>query len=185
MTPYSLLILHHSLPPNGSGIRMRHPFCKFVAPLISPLIGTFIGAGLLCYSVGAAAALGGPVSTIATEQVRIKATLRTQNIANTGNVNYSVHELTTEIGTVIREYADASGTVFAVTWQGPTKPDLDLLLGQYFQTFLAAPAQPGTGPKFINQPGLVVFSGGHPRAFAGRAYLPGLIPTGVDINALP
>ncbi|MET0379807.1 MAG: DUF2844 domain-containing protein [Spongiibacteraceae bacterium] len=159
---------------------MRYSFCRFIAP------------ALLCYSVGAAAELGGPVSTIATEQARIDTTLRTQNIAGTGsdvgmdaNANYSVHERTTEIGTLIREYADASGTVFAVTWQGPAKPDLDLLLGRYFQTFVAAPSQPGTGPKQINQPDLVVFSGGHPRAFVGRAYLPGLIPTGVDINALP
>jgi hypothetical protein len=159
---------------------MHHPLYKFIAAFIAP--------GLLCYSVGAVAELGGHISTIATEQVRMKATLRTQNMADTSRnatANFSVHELTTEIGTLIREYADPSGTVFAVTWQGPAKPDLDVLLGKYFQTFLAAPAQPGTGPKFINQPELVVFSGGHPRAFAGRAYLPGLIPTGVDIHVLP
>lgn len=158
---------------------MHQSFCRFIAP------------ALLLYSIGAAAELGAPVSAIADEQVRMKATLRAQNIidpsdnAAANTVNYSVHELTNEIGTVVREYADANGTVFAVTWQGPAKPDLDLLLGRYFQTFVAAPSQPGTGPKYLNQPDLVVFSGGHPRAFTGRAHLPALVPTGVDIDALP
>lgn len=155
---------------------MHHVFCRFVA------------APLLCYSVAAAAELGGHSSAITSEQLRIKATLRRQDIADPArpaSINYSVYELTSEIGTRIREYADASGIVFAVTWQGPAKPNLDMLLGRHFQAFIAAPSQPGTGPKYLKRPDLVVFSGGHPRAFVGRAYLPALIPAGVDINALP
>jgi hypothetical protein len=37
----------------------------------------------------------------------------------------------------------------------------------------------GRRPLVIEQPGLVVQIGGHPRAFAGRAYVPEMLPTGV------
>ena len=41
-----------------------------------------------------------------------------------------VHEISTARMTV-REYVNADGTIFAVTWKGWSEPDLDQLLGPY------------------------------------------------------
>jgi hypothetical protein len=85
---------------------------------------------------------------------------------------------------VVREYASASGKVFAVAWRGPFLPDMKQLLGSYFEEFQkAAQAQNrrgGHGPLIIQQPGLVVELGGHMRSFAGRAYLPDEMPRDVQ-----
>lgn len=135
----------------------------------------------------ARAELGGNVSTIQADQTKLKATLRTQTINNT-NANYSMHEMITDIGTTAREYSNERGTVFAVTWTGPTKPDLHQLLGHYFNTFVtAAYARKNrtvADPVVVNQSDLVLHSGGHMRAFYGRAYVPSLVPEGVAIDAL-
>lgn len=142
-------------------------------------------AAIVFSSGGAQAELGGNVTSVQSDQIRMKATLQAR-VANVATP-YSVHTLSTEIGVIIHEYADAAGTVFAVTWSGPTKPNLRQLLGRYFEPFISASAstkKPGTGPITINQTDLVVFSGGHPRAFFGSAHVPALVPAGVDIHAL-
>ena len=80
----------------------------------------------------------------------------------------------------MREFLNLDGIVFAVTWDGPVLPDLQTLLGANFATYMQALAvlkQPGLQRSLrIASPGLVVESGGHLRAYAGRAYLPALIP---------
>jgi hypothetical protein len=156
---------------------MRYPIRLLIAPL------------LLCSAVAHAelgAAVSNPDNSAGSEAPRINTTLRAQATANNdAGAGYTRHETTTEIGTVIREYADSHGTVFAVSWEGPVKPDLQALLGHYFPQLLDAAAQPGRGPVQINSPELVIFSGGRPRAFFGRAYLPALVPGGVNIDVLP
>lgn len=125
-------------------------------------------------------------STAATPQPQIKVTMRTQAATATASA-YAVQQVAHETGTIVREYADTNGTVFAVSWQGPVKPDLKQLLGQYFQPFIdgsAASQHVGTGPITLRDTNLVVHSGGHPRAFFGSAYVPTLIPQGVVIDAL-
>jgi Protein of unknown function (DUF2844) len=57
-------------------------------------------------------------------------------------------------------------------------------LGSYFEQYVQAAkaqsaARMGRRPLMIEQPGLVVQSGGHPRAFSGKAYVPDMLPTGV------
>jgi hypothetical protein len=85
-------------------------------------------------------------------------------------------------GTVVHEYANASGQVFAVSWAGPFKPDLKLLLGRHFDSLAAgAAAQRGERSRLDVQTGtLVVQSGGHMGAFEGRAWLPARLPAGFD-----
>jgi hypothetical protein len=97
---------------------------------------------------------------------------------------YSVHEIKTQIGTVVREYVAPSGKVFAVAWQGPMIPDMQRLLGSYFQQFSAAAAKAresyrGRRPLNIQEPGLVMQSGGHMHAYWGRAFDPALVPQSV------
>lgn len=126
------------------------------------------------------AALGDNIGSIVNDQAKIKA-VRHSSIS-TGN--YSVQELQGENGTTIREYVSADGLIFAVAWNGPFMPDLHQLLGQYFDQFNSgvAASRTGRGPVQLEQGNLVVQSGGHMRAFTGRAYLPQAVPSGVSID---
>lgn len=129
----------------------------------------------------ALAALGDNVASVQTDGARMKATLRTAPASG-----YTVHELLLPTGTTVREYLGPTGTVFAVSWQGPFLPDLRQLLGQYFETYSAAPRSAGsTRSRMALDTGtLVMRSGGHMRAFNGIAYAPGLVPAGVNADAL-
>jgi len=75
-----------------------------------------------------------------------------------------------------------------VSWLGPVMPDLQRLLGENFESFakgVAALKSPGLKRALrIASSELVVESGGHLRAYAGRAYLPALIPAGASIADL-
>lgn len=92
--------------------------------------------------------------------------------------SYTVHESTNTDGVTVREYASAANVVFAVTWQGPTRPDMRALLGSYFPNFIAAGQSRarGTGPLIGREGDLQIESVGHQGAFAGRAYVPRLVP---------
>jgi Protein of unknown function (DUF2844) len=129
----------------------------------------------------AAAELGGNADTVSADQTHMRASLRVA-----GAARYSVHEMQTPEGTTVREYVSPAGTVFAVAWQGPMLPDLQQLLGAYFGRYADAVAEPrnGRGPVSIALPDLIVQSGGHMRAFTGRAYLPEQIPNGVELNEI-
>ena len=134
-------------------------------------------------AVPARAALGGDVTSVQADQLHVQGSLRT-----TVTSSYTVHQIQAATGTVVREYVSSSGKsagkVFGIAWQGPWPPDMRQLLGSYFEQYVqAANAQGATRvgrrPLVIEQPGLVVQIGGHPRAFAGRAYVPEMLPTGV------
>lgn len=125
------------------------------------------------------AALGGDVTTVEADRAKMQATLQT-----TSKDLYSVHEMRAANNVTVREFVSPAGKVFGVAWQGPTRPDLQQLLGSYFSTFTQAAQtqktqRPGHGPLSISQAGLVVQMGGHPRAFVGRAYVPQMMPAGV------
>ena len=129
----------------------------------------------LLMTAPAHAELGGDEASIQTDQARIQAM---RYIAR-GNA-YSVHEMRTAPGTVVREYVSPPGKVFAVSWQGPAIPDLRQILGAYFAHLQTAQAnRRGRGPMAIREPGLVLYSSGHMRAFIGQAYVPDLLPQGV------
>jgi len=134
-------------------------------------------SGFLC-TLPCYAALGGDISSVQDDQARIKASLRvTQSNA------YSVHELSSPTGVVVREFATSSGKIFAVAWHGPFHPDLQHLLGVHFAQYQQAIQSPNGraahGPLTIQQGNLVVELGGHMRDFVGRAYLSDQVPAGV------
>lgn len=112
------------------------------------------------------------------DQAHIKASLRV-----VPSEKYTLHELSSSSGATIREYASASGRVFAITWHAPALPDMKQLLGSYFEEFQQAAEarsrQGVHGPISVQLPDLVVEYGGHMRSFAGRAYLPDQIPADV------
>jgi hypothetical protein len=129
----------------------------------------------------ARASLGGGESTAADDAAHLKASIKSTDAGN-----YRIHEIVLASGTVVREFANPAGTVFAVTWSGPAIPDLKQTLGSYFDTFTAAARAPHGGHHHleIRQDQFVMQSSGHMRAFTGRAYLPQEIPAGVTVEEL-
>jgi len=99
--------------------------------------------------------------------------------------NFRMHEMQLPSGTLVREFA-ADGRVFAVTWTGPTIPNLRQILGRYFDNYVAAAGANRLGHHHlqIHQDDFVVQSGGHMRAFSGLAYLPPALPGGLKLEDL-
>lgn len=94
---------------------------------------------------------------------------------------YTDLERQLESGTVIHEYLDASGVVFAVSWSGPYIPDLKELLGVHFDAMVehaGKTARAGRSQLVLKRSDLVIVSGGHMGAFQGRAWLPAQLPAG-------
>jgi hypothetical protein len=82
-------------------------------------------------------------------------------------------------GIVVHEYANAGGTVFAVSWSGPFQPDLKALLGPWFDTYTGLAAQrkeAGHSHMAVRDADLAVVSTGRMGAFQGRAWLVSLLP---------
>jgi len=140
----------------------------------SKLSLTVVMLVMLGYPFSAAAALGGDVASVRADELELNATLRTTSASQ-----FTQFEMQLPSGTTVREYVSQAGAVFAVTWEGPSLPDLRQLLGGYFQRYVDAIQGGGVGARVIEQPGLVVYTGGHMRAFRGRAYVPQLLPQGI------
>ena len=100
---------------------------------------------------------------------------------------YTAHETQLGNDTVVSEYADQAGRVFAVSWQGPVLPDLSALLGDYFSIFKAEATRARLrglrgAPVHVELEGVVIRSQGRMGHFFGQAYAPNLIPAGVNIT---
>ncbi len=133
-----------------------------------------------------AAALGESVQSIEADRRVLKASLRVITDARFGPPRYSVHEVQTPEGTLVREYVDLSGLVFAVSWQGHFMPNLQQTLGSYFEPWQSAVRQlrKGRSPVSVVTPTLIVQSGGRSRAFFGLAYLPQQLPADISVSDL-
>jgi hypothetical protein len=127
------------------------------------------------------AALGDGAASVSADAQRLKAS--PQLIEHAA---YTVHELQAPTGTVVREFVSPAGVVFAISWRGPLKPNLPLLLGRYFADYANAARAPGSTRTHLNieQPNLIVRADGHMRSFAGLAVLPQLLPANVSEGEL-
>ncbi len=142
---------------------------------------TALIASLASIATTAHAALGGAHASIDQDRVHFAATMAT---VTTGTVHVAMLRPTN--GGTIHEYSTADGTVFAVTWRGPGRPDLRQLLGDRFDT-VSADMAARTGRRTvrlvrIRHAELVVRSQGRPGAFSGFAYDPRLIPSGFTLD---
>ncbi len=134
------------------------------------------------------AALGSTPSNFgdSTTQTRLAA----RSLAATSGAStavYTVTQSTLDSGTLVREYADASGIVFAVSWKGPTLPDLRTLLGDKFTVMTSNAAKrpkAGHSQLAVNQSDVVIVSNGHMRAFEGQAWIPSALPAGFDTSTI-
>lgn len=93
--------------------------------------------------------------------------------------NYTIHKLTYD-ETAIKEFSLPSGTVFAVSWRGPSEPDLSQILGHYYDDYKSASkrnhAQHNRSPRILKSKTIVVEKFGHMRDIRGRAYILNLLP---------
>lgn len=164
---------------------------KITPPL---LIASALYFVLLVASPVALAALG-EAAMNPPASVRQLASGAVAAVSGTGNrVQLSVRSSQLASGTVMREYLDASGKVIAIGWQGPTLPDLQLLLGSYFARYVKAqsqirvqsarPADISHRHAQLRDSDVVIESHGHLRAFQGRAYLPAMLPAGFSIDQI-
>lgn len=148
-------------------------------------LGSAIAAVVLMIASPAFAGLGENADSVQADQLHMQGSLRT-----TQAQAYTIHEIQAPTGIVVREYVSpTSGKVFAVTWQGPWPPDMRQILANYFGQYqqaaqAQATARAGRHPLLIQEPGLVVQAGGHMRSFAGRAYIPEMLPQGVTAEAI-
>jgi hypothetical protein len=131
------------------------------------------------------AALGGSVSSVDADRVHVEGAL----MRIVKNDAYALHEIRSASGTMIREYVNPAGAVFAVAWDGAWLPDLRQVLGDHYDRYQAVmqsrrQGRTGRGVVVIDEPGLVVQMSGHPRAFKGRAYLPALVPAGLQLESI-
>lgn len=141
-----------------------------------------LSAALLVLPGSAFGSLGGDASSIKVDSTRMKGA---EHVVAAGTS--AVHEIRLPGGTVVREYVSAGGTVFGVTWRGPFRPNLQQLLGAYFDEFQRAAQdaktrRSGRGPLVIEGPNVVGHMSGRARAFSGRAYVPGLMPSGSSVT---
>jgi Protein of unknown function (DUF2844) len=138
-----------------------------------------------CFAAPASAALGGDASSIDGDRVRVQGAL--VRIMRTDR--YTLHEIQSASGTMIREYASPTGRVFAVSWRGAFVPDLRQILGSYFDRYQREServrrARRSHGPMTIDAGDFVVQTSGHMRSFTGRAYAVPLMPIGVDASII-
>jgi hypothetical protein len=140
------------------------------------LLATTLAPGI------ASATLGEDTSTVDKDVTHMRA-----QRSVTAAAAYSVHELQLPGGTRVREYSTPSNRVFAVSWSGPSIPDLQQLLGSTYFPRYSAVTETMRGarrPVIVEASDLVIRTGGHPRAFFGVAYLPTQMPAAVHAEQI-
>jgi hypothetical protein len=141
-------------------------------------LGVFLAAGLT--GAPAHATLGGDADSVAANERNLRGAHAVEK-SDAGER----HRLKLASGMIIHEYV-AAGRVYAVTWRGRRTPDLRELLGPYFEQLEQHRVQRRGSHHASQSTGddLVVQSSGHGHSFAGRAWVPSLVPSGVDAAKL-
>jgi|SRR5690348_8620645 uncharacterized protein DUF2844 len=139
--------------------------------------------GLIMATTPAWATLGQSEATVTSDQLQMKSEHRLQTLQD-----YKVHELTTANGATVREYVSPQGSVFGVTWQGRSTPDMNQLLGTYINNLQTATAgetkiQPRRGIS-VKTKDFVYTNFCRMRMCTGSAYVPSLIPSNVSVEVL-
>ncbi len=151
------------------------------APRFLGLLGVAVA---LMLPVSAFAELGGDVKSVQRDGVNMKSAVTVRQAQR-----YTVHELASDSRSSVREFATPEGKIFAVAWHGSFHPDYQQLLGPYFQrmqqaTQSAQRLRARRAPVMIETPGFVFQSLGHLRGLAGRAYIPQMLPAGVNVEEI-
>lgn len=138
-----------------------------------------VAAAVVLFWGSAEAHLGGALASVDADRAHMGAAL-----SSTRAATHTRHVMVMGEAGEVREYTNAAGQVFAVSWETVGRPDLRQLLGSsmfagYQARIGAAGLRHGRpGAASVEQGDLVVQSLGHPGAFSGFAYVPSLTPTG-------
>ena len=157
---------------------VRTPSARLARALLLPLMLTVVPSN-------AFAALGGSVTSVDADRVHVQGAL----MRIVRNDAYALHEIRSASGTMIREYVNGSGTVFAVAWDGRgfricARCSAITSIAIRRRCGHGSAHKRGAASVVINDGGLVVQMSGHPRAFTGRAYVPALMPAGVQPESI-
>jgi len=137
-------------------------------------------AGLMWAGM-ARATLGGDAASVQAYATAVNGRIRTDSPVR-------MLQIDVDNGIQVREWLDAAGLVFAVSWSGPAPPDLGQLLGSYYREYvvaLSALSTPGRRRAVhVRTADLVLDSEGYLRGYAGRAYLPARLPLDVAATSL-
>jgi hypothetical protein len=132
----------------------------------------------------AAATLGEPLASVQKDAGSLKAA---QKASSSGEA-YTMSEMYAD-GNTIKQYSNPEGIVFAVSWTGISKPDLQVLFGSYFTEYSNAsnelPKKMGAKSISFKTSKMVVRRAGRMRDQRGLAYVPSLVPAGVKVEDLP
>jgi Protein of unknown function (DUF2844) len=148
--------------------------------------GKVLGVALATVVAGsvlpAFAGLGGDAASVDADVVKMKGQARATPVAG-----YTMSEITLPSGTVVHEFVSSEGKVFAVSWKGMAVPDLSQTLGTYFAEYKAAAAATPHASHHnltVQQPDLVVRTGGHMRNWYGQAYVLSLLPPNFSLDEI-
>jgi hypothetical protein len=144
------------------------------------MMRTRIAAVLVLLFLGGSrawAVLGESVRTVQDDQQYMRG-----NLVVMTHRGYSIHQISSSNGHVIKEYVSLQGSVFGISWQGSTIPNLQQFLGSYFTQLQDAmrSSRRRRGPLVVRTDQVVIETGGHQRSFHGRAYIPDLLPATVS-----
>lgn len=152
--------------------------------MLSRCAGGFLCALIVSFATllpaSARAELGGDLNSVQRDGARMKAAVTVTPMGR-----YTIHEMRSDSGATVREFATPEGKIFALAWHGPFHPDYKQLLGPYFAQLQQATAQKWRArraPVTIETPGFVFQSFGHFRDLSGRAYVPQMMPAGVGVE---
>lgn len=157
------------------------------------------GCLLLGSTLPARAGLGANAASVASDASAMQATMTPPvtdalsqpalgaAASSPASSGYAVKSFVTSKGVTVREYLAPSGTVFGVGWQGHRPPNLSVLLGSYYREYSSASAtmrHKDLHRARIVAPNSVVVMSGHMGHVTGHAYVPSLVPSGVDAQAV-
>jgi hypothetical protein len=137
------------------------------------------------FATSVSAKLGDDESAIKNDQTP----LEIKEIKFEDKGKYKVYTLVNADVWTIKEFVSPSGKVFAVSWLGTAKPDLEKLVIDSYKEQLkiaCAPSarRPGHRIKSVLTDNLKVEDGGRPRNIEGRMYDTLLVPEGVSLNEI-
>ncbi len=143
-----------------------------------------LGCGALWLTQDAQAVLGATQDTLQADQINFRG-VHSQR----ADWQMTTHEISLADGSSIREYVNPAGLVFAVSWHSRLKPRLETLLGAHYvapgvNSNLAAGVSGVKRQQSLRHPNLVLHQSGRMNAFSGLAYVPTLVPPGVNADAL-
>jgi hypothetical protein len=128
----------------------------------------------------AQATLGGDAASVQANQSHLGGELRIEKLAYGER-----HILELSTGTVIRQYVSPTGVVYAVTWHGHRMPNLNEIFGSYAAELSRRDRiRGGRHNMALDGTNFMMRATGHGQTFAGRAWVPSLVPAGVDLDAV-